>query len=79
MPAKKEEKSIGWQRRVALKIPQYKMYKDYGNHACIHVAFTQHEAELWAKKLHEAYSVHIEKLKRDKVPGGYAYAVYIHG
>jgi hypothetical protein len=42
----KKEKSIGEQRRVSLKIPKFKMYKDHGNHWCAHVALTQTEANL---------------------------------
>jgi len=79
MTAKKEEKTIGWQRRVALKIPQFKMYKDHGNHWCAHVAFTESEAKAWKNHAEQAFNVHIEKIKRPIVPGGYAYAIYLHG
>jgi hypothetical protein len=74
-----KEKLIGEKRRVLLKIPKYKMYKDYGNHWCVHVALSGAEADAWEGKLKNMFSTHVEKLKREKVPGGYAYAIYIHG
>ena len=76
---KKKTRSVGQERRKLLKIPEYKMYKDYGNHWCVHVAFTEAEAKLWKDKIEEAYSVHIEKYDRKNAPYGVAYAVYIHG
>jgi len=79
MTAKKELSSIAQQRRIALKIPPYKMYKDHGNHWCLLVAVTKKEAEAWKNKLDQAWSVHIEEFERKQVPGGHAWAVYIHG
>jgi hypothetical protein len=75
----KKEKTIGETRRVSLKIPKYRMYDDYGNHWCVHVALTMAEAEGWKKQLQNAFSVHIEKITKKVLPGGYAYAVYVHG
>jgi hypothetical protein len=74
-----KEKPIGEQRRIKMKIDKFKMYKDHGNHFCVHVAFTEKEAGLWKDRLKELFSTHVEKLTRSASPTGIAYAIYIHG
>jgi hypothetical protein len=76
MTAKKEGKTEGEKRRIALKIPKYRMYKDHGNHWCVHVALSKAEADGWTNKLKNLFSVHVEEVHRKS---GTAYALYIHG
>lgn len=80
----KKPKSITEQRCSALRIPETKWYKDHGNHWCVHVALSERELEVWKKDMQKthfdrAWSVHIENFERKQVPGGHAYAIYIHG